>query len=74
MTDTQQILDQLNTYEADTDVATSNIWQDVIDGFDLDDEATDAAAGSASDRFVLADGREFRWEPSYEVGRRWIEA
>ena len=40
----------------------------------MDDEATAAADPSgASDRFVLTDGREFRWERSYERGRRWLD-
>ena len=74
MTTTQQILDQLNTYEFDHTPETENIWQDVISGLDVDDEATAAADPSgASDRFVLTDGREFRWERSYERGRRWLD-
>ena len=74
MTTTQQILDQLNTYEFDHTPETENIWQDVIQGLDVDDEATAAADPSgASDRFVLTDGREFRWERSYERGRRWLD-
>ena len=74
MTTTQQILDQLNTYEFDHTPETENIWQDVIADLDVDDEATAAADPSgASDRFVLTDGREFRWERSYERGRRWLD-
>lgn len=72
---TADILDQLNTYEYDHTPETENIWQDIIADLDVDDEATAAADPSgASDRFILVDGRQFRWERSYEVGCRWIEA
>ncbi len=74
MTTTQQILDQLNTYEAKTpEHDGGNIWQDIIYGLDVDDEATDAIESGASDRFVLTDGRAFEWVASREVGTRWID-
>lgn len=74
MTDTQQILDQLNTYEADSEfTADSNIWADVIDHLDPIEDGYGADA-SGMDRFELADGRRFRWDRSRDIGYRWGEA
>ena len=73
MTTTQQILDQLNTYEFDHTPETENIWQDVI---------ADPTWTTRPPRPPTRQGigplrphryREFRWERSYERGRRWLD-
>lgn len=71
---TADILDQLNTYEADNEfTADSNIWADVIDHLDPIEDGYGADA-SGMDRFELADGRRFRWDRSRDIGYRWGEA
>lgn len=65
MPDTATILDQLNDYSGD------NIWQDIIGGLDLDDDATDEVEHGRSDAFVLTDGRGFTY---IAQDREWVEA
>lgn len=72
-TTTASILDRLNAYDAQSPVG--NIWQDVILDLDIDEESTSETDPSwSSDRFVLADGRSFRWDAARHPGDRWVEA
>lgn len=65
MATTQEILDQLNGYTGD------NIWEDVIQGLDLDGPAIAAADPSyASDVVVLKDGTRIEYE---ESAKSWVE-
>lgn len=53
----QEIADQLNAYEGD------NIWQDVISGLDIDQDAIEAAdPNGASNVVVLRDRTVIRWD------------
>lgn len=78
MATTQEILDQLNAYDASRDYSSvdaqtaNNVWGDVILGLeDYDREATEALPGVlANDRFVLRGGDVV----AYDHGaKRWIE-
>lgn len=54
----QEIADQLNAYERE---GGDNIWQDVIYGLDIDEDAIEAAdPNSASDVVILRDGSVIR--------------
>lgn len=53
----QEIADQLNAYRGD------NIWQDVICGLDIDQDAIEAAdPNGASNVVVLRNGSVIRWD------------